>query len=215
MRILAIDSALGACSAGVFENGQSCAEASERLQRGQAACLPALVAEVLAAAGPDPIGLVAVTIGPGSFTGLRAGLALAHGLAAGWGCPIVGVGIAEALARQVAPDRATGTVAPPIWVALHSRPGRVFLARDDTLASHQLDALPQVTGLPILTGNAAAAVAERLRDRGDQVDLRTADLPSPACIAVIALQRYRGERPALPAQPLYIDAPEAKRPAAP
>ena len=207
--MLALDSAQGVCAAGIFEHGKPVAQRSEVMQRGQPSRLPMLVAEVLEAAGQGDVGLIAVTVGPGSFTGLRAALSLAHGLAAGWAVPIVGVTVAEALARDVPRTESR------IWVVLHSRPGRVFLAEADTLASYALDALPAVAGSIIVTGNAAAAAAAELGRRGDQVHLHPAELPSLPSIAAIGLERHQGRRPPLSAQPLYVDAPEARPPTGP
>jgi tRNA threonylcarbamoyladenosine biosynthesis protein TsaB len=204
--ILALDSASGACAAGVVQAGLVRFERSEDMQRGQAARLPALVAQVLAGANVQSVGLVAVTVGPGSFTGLRAGLALAHGLAAGWGCPIVGVSVPEALAHGL------DAAGRDIWVALHSRLGRVFLARGGIIESRPLDDLPRLAGPTVVTGNAGHAVIAALRERGDSADLHQASAAAPAAIAAIALQRLAGQRPPLAPQPLYIDAPEARLP---
>jgi hypothetical protein len=99
---------------------------------------------------------------------------------------------------------------PPAGAAPSSASARIFLAHGATLASYPLDALPPITGTPILTGNAAAAVADQLRHRGDQVVLHPADLPSLSAIAAIGLQRHQGHLPPLSAQPLYVDAPEAR-----
>jgi tRNA threonylcarbamoyladenosine biosynthesis protein TsaB len=202
-RVLVIDSALGVCAAGVFDAGNPVAAASEALRQGHAARLPALVAEVLASAsGPQP-DLIAVTIGPGSFTGLRGAIALAHGLAAGWEIPLVGVGVAEAYAADAASTL-------PIWVAIHSRPGRIFLAHHGQIASHAIADLPPPPTPCLLTGNAAVALAAAWGQSAHGLRLHPSPAPSLAAIAAIAARRHLGELPPLPAQPLYIDAPEAK-----
>jgi tRNA threonylcarbamoyladenosine biosynthesis protein TsaB len=184
----------------VFEEGVCLAQRVEVMQRGQAARLPALVAEVLGAAGGRAVGLVAVTVGPGSFTGLRAALGFAHGLAAGWGCPIVGVGVAEALVDGL---EVTGRA---VWVALHSRPGRVFLVRDGVAGSFALDALPAPEGRPVLLGTAAGEVLARL---GGAADVVGDGVMEPRQIAAVGLRRHRGGLPPLAALPMYVDAPEA------
>ncbi len=207
-RILTIDSASGACSAGVVYLGCACAQSQEIMPRGPAARLPGLVAEALARAGAGAIGIVAVTVGPGSFTGLRAALALAHGLAAGWGCPIVGVTVPEALDQEVramVPGR-------PVWVAMQSRPGRVFLAHCGKIESCALDDLPRLPGDPVVTGNAAGQVADRLGARGETIQVVPLQAAQPVAIAMVALQRRAGTRSALLAQPLYVDAPRVVLP---
>jgi tRNA threonylcarbamoyladenosine biosynthesis protein TsaB len=190
------------CAAGVVQRGEVWRARAEQRPHGQAAHLPVLTAEVLAGAGP--IGLIAVTVGPGSFTGLRAALSLAHGLAAGWACPIVGVTVPEAMAWGLEmPGR-------DLWVALHSRPGRVFLARGTVIESLPLDDLPLPNAPPWVTGNAADQVVESLRRRGVTAEHHPASAATPTAIAAIALARHAGRLPPLPAQPLYIDAPEAR-----
>lgn len=207
-RILTIDGASGACSAGVVYLGRTCAQGCDVTQRDHAARLPRLVAEALANAGPGAIGLVAVTVGPGSFTGLRAALALGHGLAAGWGCPIVGVTVPEALGHEV------GEMVPgcSVWVAMHSRPGRVFLAHCGKIETCALDDLPRLHGNPVMTGNAAWQVSDRLEARGETVQVVPLQAAQPVAIAAVAVQRLAGTRSALPAQPLYVDAPRVMLP---
>lgn len=175
---------------------------SERRQegaRGSAGLLPAMAAEVLAEAGITASGLemVAVTVGPGGFTGLRAALSLAHGIGLAAGIPVVGVTVGEALWEPV-PGRA-------LWVAVDSRRGRVFLERDGAVRSVALDGLPDPAGLVALAGDAAPAVAGALQARGHDVLLLGARHPTPLVIAAAA---RRG--PGRPAQPLYVDPPEAR-----
>ena len=159
----------------------------------------------MAAASLD---LVAVTVGPGSFTGIRAGLALAHGIALAAGVPVVGVTVGEALADVAAVSRRA-----QLWVAIDSRRGRVFLERGGTVIALPLDALPMPEGKVALAGDAAIAVAARLAARDADVMLTDARLPMARHIAVVADAGSRGELPPLPAQPLYVDPPEARLPA--
>jgi len=118
MRILALDASLSRCSVVLWQDGIVLASREAMGGRGQSALLAPMVAEVLQGQDYD---LVAVGVGPGSFTGLRTAIALAEGLAAGK-CPVVGVTVAEALADAVGPPGPR-----TLWVAIDSKRGRVFL----------------------------------------------------------------------------------------
>ncbi|HET8996099.1 MAG TPA: tRNA (adenosine(37)-N6)-threonylcarbamoyltransferase complex dimerization subunit type 1 TsaB [Acetobacteraceae bacterium] len=209
-RILALDSAQARCSAGIIQDGRILAEQQETLQRGQAARLPVMLQAVLHAAGlpAAAFDLIAVTIGPGSFTGIRAGLALAHGLALATARPLVAVSAGEALAEMLPP--LDGRM---LWSAIDSRRGRIFLERGPDIASFGLEALPDPSGPVAVTGDAAGAVAARLAARGHDVLLTDARLPTPLGIALAALRRADGTLPPRLAQPLYVDAPEVRLPA--
>lgn len=213
MRVLGIDAALACCSAAVLDTGPDArvlARLSHPGDRGHSEILAGMVREVLAGAGIAATALdgVAVTVGPGSFTGLRAALALGHGLALAAGIPIVGVTVAEALAGA-----ATNLDGRALWVAVDSRRGRVFLHRDGVLAAWELEALPAAIGRVAVAGDAANEVAARLLTGGGDVMLTDVRLPDPACVAAVGARRLAGLLPPLEARPLYVDEPEARLPA--
>ena len=109
MRLLAIDTALDACSVAVVAGDRTVA-LSEAGDRGHAERLMAMIAETLAAAGVSLAGIerIAVTVGPGSFTGTRIGIAAARALALANGTPTVGIttlAVHAAEARPAFPDR--------------------------------------------------------------------------------------------------------------
>lgn len=212
MLILGLDASLARCSAAVLADGVVRAEACEDGGRGTAAALPAMARDVLRAAGLRAACLdaVAVTVGPGSFTGLRTALALAHGIALGAGRPVLGVLVAEALAEEAGPQSEGRT----LWVAIDSRRGRVFLHRGCAPAeSVALDDLPRPPGPVAIAGDAAVAVAARLAARGDDALLTEIRLPLARHVAAVGARRLTGRLAPLPAQPLYVDPPEAHPPA--
>ena len=100
MKLLAIDTALGACQAVVTDGEAVLAVRSELMHRGQQERLGPMVAELMREAnlGFGDLDRIGVTAGPGSFTGLRVGLAFAKGLALARALPCVGVGALDALA---------------------------------------------------------------------------------------------------------------------
>jgi tRNA threonylcarbamoyladenosine biosynthesis protein TsaB len=206
MRVLAISSAGRVCLAALVEDGGVLAASRLETARGLPDALPLEVAGLLGQAGPP--GLVAVVVGPGSFTGLRAGIAVAQGVALGAGIPVVGVTLAEALA-QALPD----LDGRALWIATPSRTGRVFIGRDGEVASCAENALPAASGRMAVAGEAASGVAAALAARGANVMLTGARLAQPVDVAAIGLLRWAGQLPALDAVPLYVDAPEAKLPA--
>ena len=178
------------------------AEAKSVDPRGASAALPGLVKAVLA--GPGRMGepgfdAVAVTVGPGSFTGIRAALALAHGLAIGAGVPVIGVTSVAALEAAWTP-----VAGQTLWIAIDTRRGGVFLARNGTIAALAFGALPQAGHGVVLAGDAAAAVAAQCGGAFTGVDRIEARNVAAACA--------RGHR--FDPQPLYIAAPEARVPAA-
>ena len=211
MRILALDAALAQCAAAVVVNHEAIATRQAVATRGHAALLPVMARNVLAEAAiaAASLDLVAVNVGQGSFTGIRAGLALAHGIAVAAGVPVVGVTVGEALA-----DSLPHLGERHLWVAIDSRRGRVFLERGDTVVAMPIDALPTPKGKVAVAGDASAAVAARLAARDVDVMLTDARLPIARHVAVAGERRFCGELRPLPAQPLYVDPPEARLPAA-
>lgn len=207
MRILVLDSALTRRTAAVVTDGTVLAARSEDGTQGHEAALPAMARDALAEAG-GPIDLVAVTVGPGSFTGIRAGLALAHGIALALGVPVIGVTVGEAIADAFPLLASRG-----LWTVTGSRRGHVFLEHGSIVDSLAEDDVPNPSGRVAIAGPAALRIAARLAARGVDVLLTDARFPSPRHIAAIAARRHLGLLPARPAQPLYVDPPEAKLPA--
>lgn len=163
-----------------------------------------MAAAVLTQAGVTlrQLTMMAVTIGPGSFTGIRAALSLAHGIALAAKVPIVGVTMGEAL---TVPDNGRQQ-----WAAIDTRRGRVFLDCGRGVCTVALDALPDPEGPVSLAGDAAVAVASRLAARGFDVLLLSARMPTPTGLAAAARRRISAGPDIRPVQPLYVDPPEAR-----
>lgn len=208
MRILVLDSALARCTAAVVADDAVVALRTEERKQGQEAVLPMMARDVLNEAGAEGLALVAVTVGPGSFTGIRAALALAHGIGLGLGVPVVGVTVGEAIADAFPylGDRV-------LWTVTESRRGHIFLERGAEIVSLAREALPFPPRKVAIAGGAAIPVAARLAAQGANVMLTDARFPQARHIALVAARRHAGVLPPRAAQPLYVDAPEARLPA--
>src|SRR5471030_2162130 len=114
MLILAIDTALDACAAGVLDTDTAklIAQESQAMKRGHAEALMPLIARVIKQAGLafTALNRIAVTTGPGSFTGLRVGLSAARGIALAASKPVVGVTTLTAYAAPVVSVNAASPV---------------------------------------------------------------------------------------------------------
>jgi tRNA threonylcarbamoyladenosine biosynthesis protein TsaB len=205
MRILAIDTALAACSVAVWDSGRALASESRPMQRGQAEALVPMIDAAMRAAGCGYADLdrVAVTVGPGSFTGIRVGLAAARGIGLAAGRPVVGVTTLEALAHLPAPPVAGGLIA-----AIDARRGEVYAQRFG--ADRTEPALVDIAAASALAVGSIGGIAV-----GDGAPLLTLPqgwpildrtLPDPTAVATIAATRAL---PPHPPGPLYLRAPDA------
>lgn len=217
MFILALDASLSRCSAAVQGEGRLLAQRLRDGDRGHASALPPMAAAVLGEAGLRAADLdaVAAVVGPGGFTGLRAALALAHGIALGAGLPVIGVTTGEALRAALAPGERAGRA---VWAAVDNRRGRVVLERFTAQGAAEPpevfaeDDLPQARGRVAVAGDAAEAVAARLAARGVDALLSAVRLPDAAAAARVAALRLAGRLPPLPARPLYAEPPAVRPP---
>ena len=212
MIVLALDTTLGACSAAVLDGDRILASRSESMQRGHQERLAPLVAETMTASGLafDALDRIGVTVGPGSFTGLRVGLAFAKGLALALDIPCIGVGALAALAASLADD---GVVA----AVVDAGRGQIYLQLFDAGAASGEPEVATVEDAPAriaalargaaltLVGS-AAVLAERLSDARFVPMIA----PHPAAIARLAAV---APIPSAPPRPLYLRAPDARLPA--
>ena len=222
MILLAFDTAQGALSVALRDEEGELASMFEERTRGHAEALMPMIETVLAEAalGFSDLDALAVTIGPGTFTGLRVGLAAARGLALARDLPLVGVTTLEAVAAPV-----DATMDEVVVAAFDARRDEIYLQAFGAdlvpLTPPLLVGLEETAAhLPdaplILVGTGAALLAERLATLGRTYRLAdTRPQPDAAIIASIAMARL-AEKGAdafrVPPAPLYIRAPDAKLP---
>jgi tRNA threonylcarbamoyladenosine biosynthesis protein TsaB len=200
-----------ACQAALIDHGAVRFNRSEPMHRGHQERLASMLAEAMAEAGAAfaEIDRIGVTVGPGSFTGLRVGLAFAKGLAIALGVPCVGVGVLEALAAS-----ADGRV----LAAIDARRDQAYLQLFDAgrpLSGPEAVLLVDIPewlrnhgGPDALTvvGSGAALLAEA----APSARLLPLAAPDPLAIARLAA---RSDEAAAPARPIYLRAPDARLPA--
>jgi tRNA threonylcarbamoyladenosine biosynthesis protein TsaB len=217
MRVLAIDTALEACSAAVLDAEQGAVLASESIPmvRGHAEALMPLIARVMSDAGLEFLDLdrIAVTVGPGSFTGLRVGVAAARGIAVAAGKPAVGL---TTLAAFAAPYIAADDVSPLI-AAIDARNDQVYMqlfgSAGRSLISPRVapvrDAVRVATRGPArLVGSGAAMIAAAWPPNEQPPSLVDA-ARAPRIDWVAQLGAAAAQALSLP-KPLYLRAPDAQ-----
>jgi tRNA threonylcarbamoyladenosine biosynthesis protein TsaB len=223
MQILAIDTATWNCSVALVRDGVVVAERAERTTSNHAGTLPRLVAETLAAAesrlGCDDV--VAVTIGPGSFTGLRIALSFAKGLAFSGGYRLVGVPTLDALAL----------VAPPlpgrlcavldarkreVYAALYERDGDRLMRLGEPRAIGAEQLAHAIGGPCSFIGDAVetyGGIFRRILGEGAVLLPSATHAPSATMVARLAAARLRASSAGddvVALSPTYVRPPEAE-----
>jgi tRNA threonylcarbamoyladenosine biosynthesis protein TsaB len=207
--LLALDTCLDACSVAVWADGRVLAACSEPMRRGHQERLAVMAQATMAEAGTpfSSLDRIGVTIGPGSFTGLRVGLAFAKGLGVALDRPVVGVGVLEALASGAGDGFVAAVIdarRDQVYVQAFDA-GRALMAPDALTVETAAARLAELwTGGPgALVGPGAALLADVL-PRAAVIE-RTA--PDPAVVARLAA---RAQPPFPPPRPLYLRAPDAR-----
>ncbi len=162
------------------------------------------------------IGLIGVTVGPGTFTGIRIGLAAARGMALAAGLPIAGIGTCEAIAHGVSPEERRGRT---LLVAVDSKRADLFvqafdadltpLGRPDGMLPTA--AVQSAAGPLLLAGDAAKQLAAL---RSDAVLSAAPVFPDARIVARLAGERHAAGR-ALPPEPIYLRPPDVTLPDSP
>ncbi len=217
MLILAMDTAQGACSAALARDGELLAHRFELMRAGHAERLLPQIMEVMEEAAAEMADLthLAVTVGPGTFTGTRIALSTARGMALALEVPIIGVTTLEAVAAAMEERAGTVRVA-----AFDAKRGELYLQvfegesleplTEPLCHSHE-DAAQVVRG---------AAGDNRIRIAGTGTGilaglLPAAELPNvsahPDAVVIARIAKDRKPAPG-PVSPLYLRAPDAKLP---
>jgi tRNA threonylcarbamoyladenosine biosynthesis protein TsaB len=213
VRILAVDTALGACSVALMDDDKLLAHAFEIMDRGHAERLAPMVDEVMKKAGADVSSLdrLAVTTGPGTFTGQRVGLAFMRGLRLALQRPLTGVTTLEVMAAAAKAE--TGKTKAAALHDARRQEGYLLLQEGETVVQPPVvmpfeDAVQaiRVFGACALAGTGAQAAAESL---GTGFALSSIRQPDALWVARIAqLRAPCHDAPG----PLYLRAPDAKLP---
>ena len=219
MLILAIDTALDACAAAVLDTDAAkiIAQESQPMKRGHAEALMPLIARVMKASGVAFTALdrIAVTKGPGSFTGLRVGLSAARGIALAAGKPAVGLTTLTAYAAPFVGENSQH----PIISAIDARHDHVYFqvvsGDGGSLIKPKVAPISEALeasrfGAPHLVGNAAKILADRWPSDAPppfKVDMQ----PAPD-IGWVAWLGAAVSPEMAPASPYYLRAPDAKPP---
>jgi tRNA threonylcarbamoyladenosine biosynthesis protein TsaB len=216
MRILAIDTALGACSACVLEQGnpEPLAREQTEMARGHAEALMPMLKHLMSQVegGFSSLTRVAVTVGPGSYTGLRVGLSAARAIGLAAKLPVIGVSTLAATAASLI-GREPGRV---IASAIDARHGAVYFqaltAEGRSLVGMRLvslrDAARAIGAGPVsLAGSGALLVAREAWSIGlDAVVVDSSPAPDVIWVARLGLL---ADPDSAPPQPVYLRAPEA------
>jgi tRNA threonylcarbamoyladenosine biosynthesis protein TsaB len=211
--LLAVDTALGACSVALLEGDQLRVHIFEPMERGHAERLAPMVDEAMKTAKAEfaQLTCLAVTTGPGTFTGQRVGLAFMRGLRLGLQIPLTGVTTLDAMAEAAMAQTGKARSA-----AIHdARRGEAYLLLKDGGAIIQppvvlpfVEAVSRIRtfGACAIAGTGAAQAKESLDESFDLSNIRQ---PDALWVAQLAL--------AMPSPddvpgPLYLRAPDAKLP---
>jgi len=215
MRVLAFDSSGGGCSAAALSGERVLATDSAPMLRGQAEHLVPMIARVMAAAGLGfgELDLIAVTLGPGAFTGVRIGIATAQGLALATGAPALGLGSFEAVAAAVPASLLEGRA---LLVAIESRREELYLQAFDgawrplgkgalVSADHWRSTAPP--GPLVLAGDGATRLAPVLGDSDITIAPGRGDIDG-AALARLAVERWQAGFRTERLKPRYLHAPD-------
>ena len=195
--ILALDTSTAACTAALFDGSSDCiARRDEVIGRGHAERLVPMIAEMLDGRSADRI---IVGVGPGSFTGIRVGIAAAHGLAIGWSAELAGMSSLALLAAS-----ASGS---EVAVAVQGGHGELFVQEFDASGEPASDLRNLPPAAAAADSKAALVIGSGARQLVDARGTGEAREAWPAAADALQLpSRLRS----LPPKPVYARAPDAR-----
>lgn len=200
MMWLALDTSLDACTLALVEGDRVLAQTQQIIGKGHAEILPLLLENLLQQLNHPKVDAIAVCVGPGSFTGLRVGLAAAKALALAWSVPVHGVSSLDAVAHDARVNHAG-----PLLIVHDALRGQVYarsfasptLPDIEAMLPEHAAAIARYAQLPIAGSGVAL-----LHQHAPQ--LRTINCPAyPQPLSLVACAH-------LPATPLYVRPPDAK-----
>ena len=220
MPILAFDTAQQACSAAISHDGRILSQCHRLLERGHAEQLLPMVEEVRkrAAISFADLEFIAVTVGPGTFTGVRVGLAAARALALVQNIPVLGIGTLELLAQAAV--RAGGSDAARgggIIAAIDARRGELYAQAFDAAGqaitepaagAASAEFAPPGLAAGIIVGTGAPLLATVLPDWRRESRIEQPD----AAVLALAAEGWRHRASRQPPAPMYLRAPDARLP---
>lgn len=214
MILLAIDCAAALCAAALYDTGQErmLASVSHDIGKGHAEALTGVVETVLQEAGKTygDLGLIAVTVGPGSFTGIRVAVAFARGLSLALSIPAIGITTLEGIAAEAAGDR-------PVLAAIDAGRGEIhgalYASSGELLRGPFAMSPAEAAGLAreagaVLAGSGMGIIADAAPHLGRGED--EAQLPATAAIETYARLAAKPGRDMAKPKPLYLRDADAK-----
>jgi tRNA threonylcarbamoyladenosine biosynthesis protein TsaB len=221
VQILAIDTSTVGCSVAIWRDDGIVSRNWEEMALGQSEALVPMLKDTMADAKATFKGLdaLAVTIGPGAFTGLRIGLAAARGMALALSVPCLSVTTLEALAYGVDPSIRSGNT---ILTALDSKRSDIYvqafgwdlspLNQASAIAAKEISKfIPE--GPVVIVGDIVNPVEAELNSSGIKTTVAPGTgIPDAAIVAEIAAARWNPKQEHSLPEPLYLRPPDAKIP---
>jgi len=228
MNIIALDTVAGASSVAVFSDGKKVCNYRKVLDRGHAEVLIPMMKEAISSVSFEflDLDLIAVTVGPGSFTGIRVGLATARSLSVAAKVPVIGVTSFEAVAASITEKEWAGA---PVLIALETRRDDLYLQMFNeararlgepkavgspdivSYVSHQLGLQTDI----LVAGDGAERAVSEIGDCSERFKCRLASSlvgPDAIQVAEIAQESHLSGSACLPAEPFYLRAPHVQVP---